>query len=91
MSVFVVAIPNVDQLNYDPFLHLNYDSVDTNEKTKIQVRLINDSSKITLKNLIGNFNWNSIVNSNADIYTENFIYTLNNLYCTAFPLKNKIC
>ena len=84
------GILELDLTDHMPtFLHLNYDSVDTNEKTKIQFRLINDSSKITLKNLIENFNWNSIVNSNADIYTENFISTLNNLYCTAFPLKTK--
>ena len=39
--------------------------------------------------MISNFDWNSIVNLNADFYAENFISTLNNLYCTAFPLKTK--
>ena len=71
------------------FLNLNYDLVDTNEKIKIQFRLINDSTKISFKNLIENFNWNSILNADADIYTENFISALNNLYCKAFPLKTK--
>ena len=72
------------------FLNLNYDSVDTNEKIKIQFRLINDSSKISFKNLIENFNWNSIANENADIYTENFISALDNLYCNFFSTKNQI-
>ena len=84
------GIIDIDISDHLPtFLNLKLDSPNEDEKVKIEFRLINETNKAKFKNLLSNFNWNSIKSQNPNLYADNIIKTLNDLYCSAFPLKVK--
>ena len=86
----VSGILNIDITDHLPtFTNLYFKNVNSNDRIKLQFRVINDENKNKFKNLILQFNWNSIKSENADLFTDNFISKLNDLYCSAFPLKTK--
>ena len=39
--------------------------------------------------MINEFNWSTLASNNINAYTENFCKKLDDLYCSAFPLKTK--
>ena len=84
------GIINIDVSDHLPsFLNLKLDFSRKNEKVKVEFRLINDENKILFKNLLSNYNWNSIISQNPHLYADSFTSVVNNLYCSAFPLKVK--
>lgn len=86
----VSGILNVDITDHLPtFINLHFKNINSTEKIKLQFREINDVNKNRFKHLLSQFDWNSIKSQNADLFTENFINKLNDLYCSAFPLKTK--
>ena len=85
-----VGIVNIDITDHLPtFLNIKFDLNQHEEKIKIQFRDINDINKQQFCNLLSNFNWNDIFSQNINLYAENLSATLDNLYCSAFPLKIK--
>ena len=85
------GILNIDISDHLPtFVKIYFNSAVSNERVKIQFREINDGNKIKFKHLLSQFNWDSIKSQDADLFTDNLIETLNNLYCSAFPLKTKL-
>ena len=85
-----VGIVNIDITDHLPtFLNIKFDLNQQEEKIKIQFRVINDINKQKFRNLLSNFNWNDIFSQNINLYAENLSATLDNLYCSAFPLKIK--
>ena len=86
----VAGILDIDVTDHLPtFVRIYFDNVNLNDKIKIQFRITNDANKIKFKQLLSQFDWDSIKSNNADLFTDNLIETLNNLYCSAFPKKTK--
>ena len=56
---------------------------------KLEFRVFNDEAKIKFANLVSDFNWNSLICDDIDLYAENFVNSLDNIFCEAFPLKTK--
>ena len=56
---------------------------------KIAFRLIDDNSKQNFNNIISNFDWNSLISNDLNLFTENLISKLNFFYCNCFHLKVK--
>ena len=69
-----------------PILLRNQSST-TNKKVKF--RLMNDDCIFKFRDMIANYDWNSLCSNNLDVFTENLISKLNLFYCTCFPLKIK--
>ena len=59
------------------------------EKIKISFRQKTQSNYLIFNELLENFDWNLVKSNDVDVYAENFINTLNYLYCQAFPLRIK--
>ena len=68
---------------------MKFDLSQNEEKLKIQFRLVNEANRVKFKDLLSNFNWNTIKSQNPNLYADSFTTALDNLYCTAFPLKVK--
>ena len=84
------GIINIDICDHLPtFLNLKFNFTQQEEKVKIQFRLVNDINKTKFKHLISTFDWNAIKSHNPNMYADAFTSNLNELYCTAFPLKVK--
>lgn len=64
-------------------------SADNSVGKKITFRQINDVNKQKFENLIMNFRWDSMKNSDLNLCVEIFLTKLNFFYCSAFPLKTK--
>ena len=62
----------------------------SDEKTELKFRLITENNKYIFRSLLENFDWESIFCLDVDIYTENFLLKLNEMYTNAFPIKTKI-
>ena len=84
----VISINISDHL--PTFLNLKLGFTKREEKVKIQFRLVNDENKNKFRNLLSNFNWNTIKSNNPDVYADKFNATLDKLYCSSFPLKTKL-
>ena len=61
----------------------------SNGKIKIQFREINDVNKVEFQTLLSQTDWNQIKSDNTDLFAENLTNKLNDLFCSAFPLKIK--
>ena len=84
------GIVNIDISDHLPtFLNLKFDSAHKDEKIEIKFRLVNEPNKTKFKNLLSQFDWNSIKSMNPNTYADKFSETLDDLYCSAFPLKVK--
>ena len=84
------GIINIDVSDHLPtFVNLKICSILKNEKIKVQFRVVNDLNKQRFRDMLSNFDWNNIISQNTDTYAEKFTETLDNLYCSAFPLKTK--
>ena len=84
------GIIDIDICDHLPtFLNLKFDLSQNEEKLKIQFRLVNEANRAKFKDLLSNFNWNTIKSQNPNLYADSFTSALDNLYCTAFPLKVK--
>lgn len=59
------------------------------EIVKIKFRCKNAENKLKFEYELENFDWSSIRQSDPDIYLENFLGTLDGIYCRCFPLKTK--
>ena len=70
---------------------LNLKSIDNVHFDKIEIKFrdFSDVNKIHFQNLLAQTDWNIIKSENSDIFAENFIIKLNELFCSAFPLKIK--
>ena len=71
------------------FVHIPIQNKNIEKVRKIKFRLIDDASTDRFKNLISNFDWNSIACINLDSFTENLISKLNYFFCKCFHLKIK--
>ena len=60
-----------------------------NDKVKITFRLNNERIREKFRQSKRDFDWNSLVSSDMNDYVGNFSRKLNNLYCSAFPIKSK--
>ena len=86
---YTSGIIDLDLTDHLPnFIHLN-DLKKSSHKVKIEFRHVNEESKIKFMNLVSNFDWNSIIEQDIDVYASNFVNVLNNIFCDAFPLKTK--
>ena len=84
------GIINIDVSDHLPtFVNLEINSDQKDEKVKIQFRLVDDLNKQKFRNLVSNFDWDNIKSQNTNLFAEKLIETLDNFYCTAFPLKTK--
>ena len=70
-------------------INLKIDDTVTSEKVKIQSREICDSNKIKFISLLDQMDWNAIKSPDPNLFAENFLSKMNELYCSAFPLKVK--
>ena len=87
----VAGVLDIDITDHLPtFVRIYFNNVNSNEKIRIQFRVINDANKIKFKQLLYQFDWDSVKSNDADLFTDNLIETLNNLYCSAFPQKTKL-
>ena len=64
-------------------------SNNNNDEVKITFRLNNERNRVKFRQSIRDFDWNSLTSSNINDYVGNFSRKLNDLYCSAFPLKSK--
>ena len=64
-------------------------NIKINEKIKIQFRCEDDVGKLRFNKLLSEFNWNSVVSNDVDIYTQSFVDKINEFYVKSFPLKTK--
>ena len=78
-----------DHLPIHMQLYVNNSSRSFDEKIKISFRCNSQAERDRFENVLMNFNWNSLVNSNVNEYLNNFISKLDELYCLCFPLKTK--
>ena len=84
------GIISIDVSDHLPtFLNLKIGSNNQEEKVKINFRVVNELQKSKFRELLSNYDWNCIKLPNVNLYAEKFIETVDNLYCTAFPLKSK--
>ena len=84
------GIISIDVSDHLPtFLNLKIKSNHSEEKVKINFRVVDDIHKSKFRDLLSNYDWNSIKSPNVNHYAEKFIETVDYLYCTAFPLKSK--
>ena len=84
------GIINIDISDHLPtFLNLKLNVTKNEEKIKIEFRLVNDENKIIFRNLISNYDWNSVISRDPNHYTNAFTSAIDQLYCNAFPLKIK--
>ena len=65
-------------------------SVSCDVNVKISFRLNNDMNRENFHRNIENFDWACLVSPNIHEYVANFIKKLDEMYCSAFPLKSKI-
>ena len=49
----------------------------------------NDDNRTKFKLSLESFDWNLIKSDDVNIYCDNFVNKLNDLFCEAFPLKVK--
>ena len=68
---------------------MNFNQQNMNDKVKISFRLINDENKAKFTEILASFDWSTISSNDLNNYVSNFVRTLNDLYCDAFPLKTK--
>ena len=73
---------------YYKFPHSNPES-NSNSKIKISFRHQNDDNRTKFKQSLESFDWNLVKSDDVNIYCDNFVNTLNRLFCEAFPLKVK--
>ena len=64
-------------------------SNNNNDEVKITFRLNNERNRVKFRQSIRDFDWNSFVSSDMNDYVGNFSRNINNLYCSAFPIKSK--
>ena len=60
-----------------------------NETVKISFRLNNAENREKFSQSLLNFDWLSLVSDDINIYVENFLNVINDLYCKCFPMKTK--
>ena len=58
-------------------------------KTKISFRIFNEANKDSFFQAMQTYDWNGLISDDINIYVENFVKTLNDLYNEFFPLKTK--
>ena len=61
----------------------------SSKKIEIKYRDCNPSNQSKFVNNLNNFNWQYIQSDNVNTYTNNFLDSLNYIYCESFPLKKK--
>ena len=84
------GIISIDVSDHLPtFLNLKIGSNYQEEKVKINFRVVNELQKSKFRELLYNYDWNSIKLPNVNLYAEKFIEVVDNLYCAAFPMKSK--
>ena len=73
------------------FINFKFDSSNnvSSSRTKISFRVSNETCKTLFDRALQNYNWNSLMNDDINVYVENFIKALNDLYNECFPLKTK--
>ena len=67
-----------------------FSSKASSKKLKLNFRDCCEVNQITFREKLQNFNWMSIKSEDTNVYTRNFVSTLNTLYCESFPMKTKI-
>ena len=83
------GILNVDVSDHLPtFVHFNF-NLPSSQQFKKKFRLINEENKCKFTNLLAQTDWTILKCDNPNFYAEKLVKKLNDLYCTAFPLKIK--
>ena len=70
-------------------VNINKNSSNKDEFIKISFRLNNCENRQLFTEKLSNHDWSSIESDDIDHYFENFTSTINNMYCSTFPLKTK--
>ena len=64
-------------------------SVERGDKIKISFRLQDEAGREKFTDLLHDFDWTTLRSHDVNTYAESFIYKLNELYRSSFPLKTK--
>ena len=84
------GILNIDIGDHLPtFVNLKVEDDIRPKKVKIQTRKISDSNKINFINMLDQTDWNAIRTLDPNLFAENFLSMINELYSSAFPIKTK--
>ena len=62
----------------------------SSKKITLKFRDCSEDKQDNFKDELHNFNWSSIVSEDVNGYAQNFIETINRIYCESFPLKSKV-
>ena len=65
------------------------DNSSQKEYIKITFRLNNEINRDKFSHLIEDFDWASVASDDVNGYVENFVKKLDQIYCSAFPIKTK--
>ena len=65
-------------------------SKNLSESVKVTFRCFDEICHLKFQRNLDNFDWLSILSSDVNQYTENFISAINDLFCKSFPMKTKI-
>ena len=62
---------------------------DTCNKVKIEYRLVNDANVNCFVTKLSDYQWENLKHCDVNEYVNNFINTLNSLYCDSFPIISR--
>ena len=65
------------------------DHLRNNDKIKIVTRSHSEEDNLKFERLVCEFNWGIIENDDVNLYAENFVNAMNDIYCKSFPVKIK--
>ena len=65
------------------------DNLSQKEYIKITFRLNNENNRDKFSHMIDDFDWASVASDDVNGYVENFVKKLDQIYCSAFPIKTK--
>ena len=93
LDVINTGIISYDLTDHCPtFMQIPFNVVNNpnNEGIKISFRLNNSNNRELFSQRLWQFDWNSLVAEDLNLYVSNFISSLNNIYQQNFPMKTKI-
>ena len=86
----VVSFQGTDHLpTYLQIVLPESDNLDKNEFIQIKFRLNTESNRERFSQIIDDFDWASVASDDINMYVDDFIRKLDQMYCSAFPIKTK--
>ena len=61
----------------------------SSQLVEITFRDHSDNHQLTFQTLLSNYNWDTLKSNDINLYANNFVSTLNEIYRKSFPLKTK--